>query len=522
MLPIHLILVSIIPLLFLVSHNISIISLPDTFLPFVVLVVTAITLQIVISFFLKNKLKSALIVSWLYLLFFSYGHVHGFLNQIMGSDISETIIKNRFLIPIWGVFIILGGFWIIKTKKTLEGLTKFVNIWSITMASISLFNIALYVFGENNIPRSKLSNLKINHVDVGILKKMPDIYYFSFDAYANEQTLKETFNYDNSPFLNFLKKKGFYVASRSRSNYAETLLSLTSSLNMDYVNAKYLPTQNVGKKAYSQLKILLENNKVVHLLKDQGYQFIHLPAGWGAALKNRNANIEIKCDQTDEVLSILIKASLYFPFEKKFKFIGNDRRQQILCMFDRLGEVANAPSPKFVFGNFMVPHFPYDFGLNGEPANHINSKESYLKQLIFTNKKIMAMVDKILEASDSQPIIILQSDHGPTTPYLKTNPRKPDNDDQFKRDRIRNFSAYLLPGKGNKTLYQTISPVNTFRVIFNLYFNADYKILEDKSYFSWYPDEEGYHMEEIDPYPSLQNKNPLQEPHPIQNKQLFN
>jgi hypothetical protein len=512
MLPIHLILVSIIPLLFLVSHNISIISLPDTFLPFVVLVATAITLQIVISFFSKNKFKSALAVSWFYILFFSYGHVHGFLNLNMGSDISETIVKNRFLVPIWGFFLISGGFWIIKTKKTLEGLTKFVNVWSITMVSISLFNIALHVFGESNIPRSKISNLNINHVDGGVLKKMPDIYYISFDAYANEQTLKETFNYDNSPFLNFLKKKGFYVASRSRSNYAETLLSLSSSLNMDYVNAKYLstgmysgnyptPIQNLGKKAYSQLKILLENNKVTHLLKEQGYQFIHLAAGWGVALKNRNADVEIKCDQINEVLSILIKASLYFPFEKKFKFIGNDRRQQILCMFDRLGEIANAPSPKFVFANVVCPHFPYDFGLNGEPVNHINSKESYLKQLIFTNKKIMAMVDRILEASDSQPIIILQSDHGPTTPYLKTNPRKPDNDDQFKRDRMRNFNAYLLPEKGNKTLYQTISPVNTFRVIFNLYFNADYKILEDKSYFSWYPGpEEGYHMEEIDPY----------------------
>ena len=50
-------------------------------------------------------------------------------------------------------------------------------------------------------------------------------------------------------------------------------------------------------------------------------------------------------------------------------------------------------------------------------------------------------------------------------------------------------------------VYQTISNVNTFRVIFNLYFNAGYKLLEDKSYFSYGP--AAYHMEdieEIDPY----------------------
>jgi len=48
-------------------------------------------------------------------------------------------------------------------------------------------------------------------------------------------------------------------------------------------------------------------------------------------------------------------------------------------------------------------------------------------------------------------------------------------------------------------VYPTISNVNTFRLIFNLYFNMDYKLLEDKSYFSWWP-ANSYRMEEIDPY----------------------
>ena len=85
---------------------------------------------------------------------------------------------------------------------------------------------------------------------------------------------------------------------------------------------------------------------------------------------------------------------------------------------------------------------------------------------------------------------------------MVTNLIKPPNDDiEFKRNRMRNLSAYLLPGKDNEMVYQTISNVNTFRVIFNLYFNAGYKLLEDKSYFSY--GRGGYHteeIEEIDPY----------------------
>ena len=174
---------------------------------------------------------------------------------------------------------------------------------------------------------------------------------------------------------------------------------------------------------------------------------------------------------------------------------------------DRLSEIANRQSPKFIFGHVKVPVADYLFGPNGENVVHEVSKKAYLGQVIFTNKKIMTMVDKILEQSDSQPIIILQSDHGPGFPYVapvgsSNVVMPPDDDIEFKRNRMRNLSAYLLPGKDNKMVYQTISNVNTFRVIFNLYFNAGYKLLEDKSYFSYGlgHDGRGGSIHLIDPY----------------------
>jgi hypothetical protein len=42
----------------------------------------------------------------------------------------------------------------------------------------------------------------------------------------------------------------------------------------------------------------------------------------------------------------------------------------------------------------------------------------------------------------------------------------------------------LLPGDGQEQLYETITPVNTFRLIFDTYFNGDYGLLEDISYYS--------------------------------------
>jgi len=362
------------------------------------------------------------------------------------------------------------------------------------MVSIFLLNVAFYFLNEEKLEILNFSGSKVNHVDVGGPIKAPDIYYIIFDGYPNEHTLKEKFDYDNSSFLNFLKKRGFYIASKSHSNYAVTIPSLNSSLSMNYIGLEFF-------KGASYMKFI-EDNNVIRFLKDRGYKVINITDGGRVGRKNRIADVEIKCDQISEIVSILIRYSLYYAFEKHLSLVSNSKRQQTLCLFDRISEIANRQSPKFIFGHLKVPITEYVFGPNGENVPHEVNKKTYLGQLTFTNKKIMTMVDKILEQSDSQPIIIIQSDHGPSFPYTLPNPvMVPDDDIEFKRNRIRNFSAFLLPGKDNKMVYQTISNVNTFRVIFNLYFNAGYKLLEDKSYYSFGPN--AYHtekIEEIDPY----------------------
>ena len=51
-------------------------------------------------------------------------------------------------------------------------------------------------------------------------------------------------------------------------------------------------------------------------------------------------------------------------------------------------------------------------------------------------------------------------------------------------ERLSIFNAYYLPGGGNEKLYPEISPVNTFRIVFNHYFDTNFEILKDESYYS--------------------------------------
>lgn len=45
------------------------------------------------------------------------------------------------------------------------------------------------------------------------------------------------------------------------------------------------------------------------------------------------------------------------------------------------------------------------------------------------------------------------------------------------------FNAYYLPNISEDLLYDSITPVNTFRFIFKHYFNANYDLLDDRIYF---------------------------------------
>jgi hypothetical protein len=82
------------------------------------------------------------------------------------------------------------------------------------------------------------------------------------------------FNYDNSPFLDALRQRGFYIAECSQSNYNQTRQSLVSSLNMDYVTSVYPVTyQNLNEvDVYKKgLEQFIKNSQVRQNFEKLGY-----------------------------------------------------------------------------------------------------------------------------------------------------------------------------------------------------------------------------------------------------------
>lgn len=52
------------------------------------------------------------------------------------------------------------------------------------------------------------------------------------------------------------------------------------------------------------------------------------------------------------------------------------------------------------------------------------------------------------------------------------------------KKKLSMLNAYYIADIGKKFLYKSISPVNTFRIVFNTIFASNLGILSDKSYFN--------------------------------------
>ncbi len=465
----HPFLFAVFSILFLFSHNISQVSTNDIILPVLITIFFTGLLWLFLNFILKNNKKAGLVVSLFLLLFFLYGH---FFDLIMDLTIGGFIIgRHRYFLSIWGIFFILGSYFIIKTRRNLHNLTSILNILVGSFVAISIINIIAYELKAGFASHDKRSVEKPKAPST-ILRKtetLPDIYYIILDGYASSSTLKKIFAYTNHGFIDYLTDKGFYIASESRCNYDDSVLSIASSLNMAFLSDTALRT-------YKFTANMIKNNKVMQDLKSIGYRYILFSSGWAPTSDSKHADIVYRGGFLEsEFNTLLIQTTILRPF---LLFSGKQKRDRLLFTFEKLEDMPDIEEPIFVFAHLMFPHPPYVFNREGKIITRDLSmtewepREKYLDQVIFLNKKLKMLVDTILSKSENPPIIILQADHGPKF-----------SDISFE-NRTGIFNAYYLPGKENTFLYKSITPVNSFRAIFNLYFNAHLELLPDDTV--WY------------------------------------
>lgn len=431
---------------------------------------------------LRDWHKAALVASLIIALFFSYGHVYNFLESI--SPFGIQIGRHRFLAPLWlGLFLV--GFWRITNKAgDLRPITRRLNVIAGIILLFPLGQIGLFAIRSlESASASAAAKSNFSQLQLPDGKIAPDIYYIILDGYARDDILQKFYQVDNTDFLRELEQMGFFVARCAQSNYAQTELSLASSLNSNYLE-QLDERYSTGNTSRVGLPDFIQHSAARRELEQLGYKIYAFETGYEPTeIKDADQFLSPKSVQgTNDFENLLIRTTAgrvlaegvaSLNIRPDWEARDQAHRKRVLYTLEKLPDLPAEGGPKFVFAHIVSPHWPHVFGPNGEPVHeHQDSATGYRNQVIFISKQILPVLTSIISNSPTPPIIVLQADHG----SVIESPVR----------RMGILNAYYLPDGGKQILYESISPVNSFRVIFDYYFGGAAKRLEDTSYYSTY------------------------------------
>ena len=468
------------PVLALLAQNIGQVKVEVIWRPLMVCVGFTVVLFVVLRSLLREWNRAAFLCSLWIVLFFSYGHV-----QILLTKELDDFNFTPWLLVAWLVLAVFAVIWAIRRPPF---------PMSLNMIALGLLIMLMWQINsggqEGGVKALGVEKAPVQE-DLQLPEDPPDVYYFILDSYGRADLLKMAHGFDNGPFIQALRERGFYVADCSQSNYVRTEISLGSSLNMSYLQGldeAFAPDSTRRRILWDSLK----HSAVRYNFERMGYKTVTFATGF-AWNELDDADVfftppPFSAGMTEfETLFLRTTLAVHaqdLGWVDPDEVMGQNFRDRTLLVFDKVDDIARMPELTFAYIHVISPHPPFVFGPNGEPTyppdfwNEDREYPSdlyakgYQNQLTFLNKKVLEAVDTILSESTTPPIIILQGDHGPWH--------------QPKNKRMWILNAYYLPGHQEK-LFSKISPVNTFRVVFNAYFDGKYDMLPNISYFSPVP-----------------------------------
>jgi hypothetical protein len=495
------------PVLSLIAHNAAEMDFVDGLRSLIAAILLTLLAYICMWILVRNQVKSALLTSLYLILFYSYGHIN--ILSRSWTILNLPLGRHRTLLPLYGLIFVIGTLLILKTKRDLSGSTRFLNALAVILLFFPLFQLASYQVEEYQARKQQEQNL----LGTGLLgvtgeQTYPDVYYIVVDGYPRGDFISRYLGSSNSEFLANLEARGFFVAHCSQSNYSDTRFSLASTLNMTYLDNG----ENIPEVVFSgsELDSMIRSGDVQQNFSDLGYTIVTFESGykwlrWEAsdlhlapAQDQSPIQFEVGLNDFEQLFmdTTAVKALIDLQYvidpeqmEALAEIINNPRathRERVMYALDHLPALPDTvPGPKFVYAHIIFPHPPFVVNATGIPLQNSppNELTAYADQITYLNQRLIEIIDLLIENSDREPIIIIQGDHGATVNYGVQG-----IDESY---RLGILNAYYFPaepdengdspGEISDLLYPSITPVNSFRLVFDRYFNGDYGLLADKS-----------------------------------------
>lgn len=470
--------------LFLFAENIAEVGLRDAVPPLGRAVIGAALALSICGLVYRDMRRGALVASILVAAFFGYGHVQKLLGEGVGRD---------QLLIIWAILIVGVALlaWRLPARRV-ASLTIGLDVIAgalVVMSLISVVPTSLDRIAQESVP---LPDRPAPNPDD------PDIYFLIFDRYGSESSIDLLTGVQND-LPAFLESRGFTVAHDAKANYGRTAMSIASTFDMQYLD-ELVATEGAGSTDFTALHEMLQDHEVGRTLRERGYRIYQMGSWFTPTSTSRIADVIITPGQETD-FEVLLRQTTALPlldeYVTKPEIVHSDAQHRDFGLFalDEMGKVRAEPGPKFVFAHILLPHPPYVFWSDGtyptEAQRKLPEPERYAAQLEYTNKRIREVVDELLDApGDKQPVVIIAADEGP---YPKgyggdqgtySWEAAPDDALLIKYGILDAFHFPDDVAANEPQVYQSISPVNTFRLVFDKLFGMDLPLLPDRQFTS--------------------------------------
>ena len=484
------------------ANNLTLVRAYEAITISVIIMAAVTVLFVACRFLLKSTPAAAAFTGLLGIAFFAYGHVY----------VDQPSADHRLLFGL-GIPLVLGIAMLLRGRTVITPpVRRFLNLGSVVLLALPIAQLALVALSAVSSESPNRGTASPNNIGLDQRiqdarastppEELRDIYFIILDEYPRSGSPP---TFDNTEFIQKMESRGFYVDPYARSNYPRSRWSITSALNMEYIDL-YDSSQATAVQLFKRAS----NHLLGRVARDLGYTYVHVSSGWSLTSTNPQADLVVSFGPSGRIVSGYVDedpciferiVDLTNVFTTGFlqttivkEFVSADplfhtdacayfwkHPSHALEWLEFMKDSASIDGPKFVFAHFLKPHSPFSFDRHGNIApgsgwsdDHDPTVESaFYGQLLWVNDRLIEVVDAILADSEEQPIIVIMGDHGSRNSGYE-HPMATDI-----------FAAYLLPDGHSELIYPSITPVNIFRVLLNHYFALDFELLEDKVYRFW-------------------------------------
>ncbi len=351
-----------------------------------------------------------------------------------------------------------------------------------------------------------LQNSPLMVPEISSTQNLPDIYYILVDGLGQPAMIESEYPITRAEFSDLFAHRGFQINHHSFANYPQTALSVAGTMNVAPVqNLLTVPSPNSQDRR--TLTEIAGHSRVLKAFSELGYKIVNFPSGYPMT-KQPLAHQTHQPVWAPNFVEYYLFRDGFLPLimpllgQGPADFSFAMRRGRLNFIFDNLAGARLAvkdEEPVFVYAHILAPHPPFVFGRQGEAlksrsefgfadGNHwldIHGRQDqsyrrrYADQASWIMKRLAKTIDEIMASSTHEKIIIIQGDHGPGSGLEWEDPEKSDL-----YERMGIFNAWYNTQGLEVPLYDGMTAINTFPILFNSFFSGQLSLQDDDLWFA--------------------------------------